>query len=69
MEVPESGACFKCGAECDSNSFCFGCEEFICDDIDCSGDIAWSLADAIGRGHDPDDHYVEANEGSSFEDL
>jgi len=61
-DIPEKGNCFKCGAEVDSEFYCYGCKEFVCDGDDCEGAVGYSLASATGHGHKPDDHFIEADE-------
>lgn len=56
-DAPESGKCFKCEVELGKEFYCYGCEEFVCDD--CPGH--WSVADAASSNkHEPEDHFVEA---------
>lgn len=57
-DVPEEGNCYQCNKTLDSD--CFGWKVFICQEEDCGGNIAWSLANSMGYGHQPEDHFVEA---------
>ncbi len=58
-DIPESGNCYKCGKELDSEFYCYGCKEFICDDCPES----WSVADATrSNRHEPDDHFTAADD-------
>lgn len=59
-QIPDRGKCYQCGVEVNQDGFCYGCEEFICDEEECGGAISWSLASATGHGHHPEDHFVEA---------
>ena len=61
-DVPETGNCFRCGIELGPEFYCYGCREFICEGDDCGGMVAWSLASAMGHGHEPEAHWVEADE-------
>ena len=49
-EVPESGNCYNCGNLMDSEFYCFGCQEFICDECDTDFGCFGS--------HEPDDHLI-----------
>ena len=61
-EVPEDGKCYKCNASLGPDAFCYGCEVFICDvgDETTCEPANWSVASAMGHGHDPEDHWEEA---------
>ncbi len=61
-DIPESGNCYKCSDWLGKEFYCYGCKEFICDDMDCGGLVVWSLASATGPGHMPDDHWIEADD-------
>lgn len=49
FEVPEEGFCFNCSAPLDDDYFCYGCEEFVCDECNVSG--AWG-------DHTAEDHLI-----------
>jgi len=57
-DAPESGRCYKCNIEVGKEFYCHGCGEFICDGPACETP-PWSVADAVGHGHEPDDHWEE----------
>jgi len=56
----EGGRCYFCQAQVDNDFYCHGCEEYVCDGEECGGMFPWSLANATGRGHQPEDHRVNA---------
>lgn len=61
-EVPEDGKCYKCNAPLGPDAFCYGCGAFICDsagDDESCEPANWSVASAMGHGHDPEDHWEE----------
>lgn len=45
------GDCFHCGAPCTEDSYCFGCESFVC--ADCS-----PYYDGPGGDHEPEEHML-----------
>ncbi len=65
--VPESGNCYRCSMELDQDFYCSGCEEFICEEEECGGAIAWSVASAMGHGHHPEDHFIDADADDEVE--
>lgn len=57
-DYPDKGNCYKCKVETTGEGYCFGCKEFICDTEDCSFP-GFSLANATGHGHHPEDHWAD----------
>lgn len=63
----EGGNCYHCGKAVDNDYYCYGCKEYICDGEDCN--LPWSVADAIGRGHSPEDHKIDPDSAEGQEIL
>ena len=55
------GECFNCGKRCSQDFYCYGCNEYVCDDCG----TGYSLASAKGSGHDPEDHLMEYDEAGA----
>lgn len=43
--------CYFCGKHCTEEDFCYGCQQYICEDCDETG---------IMGSHDPEDHRLES---------
>ena len=61
-DTPKNGNCYKCSEWVSQDGYCCGCKEFICEGEDCGAAIGWSVANATGHGHEPEDHFIEAEE-------
>ena len=59
--------CYECKTEVDEEDyFCWGCEEIICDNLECGGKIPYTLAEQMGKEHDGGMHYIPADGYDEF---
>jgi len=59
------GPCYHCKKQVGRDNYCYGCKEYICDDCN----LPWSVADAYGKGHHPEDHIVDPESAEGNDTL